>query len=124
MAKKTLKKMLEEYTATSESDEAARRLAIFLAYWDEIEDAYKNCWSWLQIHSALLQEGVVDYPYTTFLYYKNKKCRREMEVAKREAAKLTANGVKSAPVVRSPGTSVPMKDGLPTFTDVSDVRKF
>ncbi len=124
MAKKSLKKMLEEYTASSETDEAAKRLAIFLAYWDEIEDAYKNGWSWLQIHDALFQEGVIDYSYTTFLYYKNKKWRREMETAKRNAAMRNANGVKSAPVGRPPGASAPTKDGLPTFKDVNDVKRF
>ncbi len=84
MAKKSLKKMLEDYTARPEADDSAKRLATFLAYWDEIEESYKSGWSWLQIHEALSQAGVIDYSYTTFLYYKDKKRRREMEAAKRE----------------------------------------
>ncbi len=128
MAKKSLKKMLEEYTARPEADGSAKRLATFLAYWDEIEDAYKKGWSWLQIHSALLQEGVIDYSYTTFLYYKDKKQRREMEAAKREAvirnAEIAKTGAKPTQPARPSPTPGASKGELPTFNEVRDVKRF
>jgi hypothetical protein len=119
MAKKTLKKMLEECTASPEADDSARRLATFLAYWDEIEDAYKSGWSWLQIHNALFQEGVIDYSYTTFMYYRKKKRRREMEAAKRESVLRNAEPTKPTPIerpARPPGST---KVELPVFKDVT-----
>ena len=124
MAKKSLKKMLEEYTARPEADGSAKRLATFLAYWDEIEDAYKKGWSWLQIHNALFQEGVIDYSYTTFLYYKDKKRRREMEAAKRESLLRGTDTVKPPSPARSVPTPGASKGELPTFNEVRDVKRF
>ena len=124
MAKKSLKKMLEDSTASSEADGSAKRLATFLAYWDEIEDAYKKGWSWLQIHNALFQEGVIDYSYTTFLYYKDKKRRREMEAAKRESILRGTDAAKPPPSARSAPTPGASKGELPTFTEVRDVKRF
>ncbi len=119
MAKKTLKKMLDEYTARPETDGSAKRLATFLAYWDEIEEAYKSGWSWIQIHNALLQEGVIDYSYTTFMYYRKKKRRREMEAAKRDSMLRNADTAKPAPPARHVPASGSTKVELPVFKDVT-----
>ncbi len=120
MVKKTLRKMLDEHTGRLETDGSAKRLATFLAYWDEIEEAYKSGWSWIQIHNALLQEGVIDYSYTTFMYYRKKKRRREMEVMERESVLRGGNDTKPPPVerpARPSGTPASTKVELPVFKD-------
>jgi hypothetical protein len=102
MPKKTLEEMLNESTVQPGAKSTTKRLATFLKYWDEIEDAYKKGWPWLQIYNALHQEGIVDYSYSTFLHYKDKKRRRELEAVKHEVGTRDVDGVKGASIEHQP----------------------
>ena len=107
MARKTLEELLSENAAKPGLKDATRRLATFLAYWDEIEDAYQKGWPWSQIYNALAQGGIVDYSYSTFLHYKEKKRRRELEALKREEPRM-AGGAKETPpdqTQKTPGST-------------------
>lgn len=123
MGKKTLEEMLNESTVQPGIKDATKRLATFLSYWPEIEAAYKNGWSWLQIYKALHQEGVVDYTYSTFLYYKDKRRRRELEAAK-DSKTRNADDAKGAPVER-PARTIPgsTKVELPAYGEVTRQRE-
>lgn len=113
MPKKTLEEMIRENVEQSGTRDAKKRLATFLSYWDEIEEAYKRGWSWTSIYEALFRAGVVDYSYSTFLHYKDKRRRRELEAMKREAGTRSADDAKGASVERAaPGST---KIDLPVF---------
>lgn len=120
MGKKSLEEMLNESTVQPGIKDATKRLATFLSYWPEIETAYKNGWSWLQIYKALFQAGVVDYTYSTFLYYKDKRHRRELEAAKHDSKTRNVDDAKGAHVDR-PAKAVPgsTKVELPVFGEVT-----
>lgn len=82
MPKKCLEDMLSENTERPEVKGNAKRQAVFLAYWDEIESAYKKGWSYMDIWQALNREGIFDFGYSTFMHYKDKRRRRIREVEK------------------------------------------
>lgn len=90
MPKKSLEEMLAENTVRPEVKAVAKRQAIFLAYWDEIESAFRKGWSYVDIWEALKREGIIDFGYPTFMHYKDKKKRRE-KAKEEEAAKRTAD---------------------------------
>lgn len=115
MAKKSLEEMLNASTVKPGIRDARKRLATFLAYWEEIEDAYKKGWSWLDIYNALFQEGVVDYSYSTFLHYKDRKYRRELEAGKHIARVRKVEDAKGASGDRPPITPGSTKVELPVF---------
>jgi len=115
MAKKSLEEMLTRNMAKDGARGATKRLATFLSWWDEIESAYKKGWSWSEIYKALHQEGVVDYSYSTFLHYKDKKRRRELEAVKCEAVKRGVEDVKGTSDDRAARTTVSAKGELPLF---------
>jgi len=115
MAKKSLEEMLTDTMTKDGAKDATKRLATFLSYWDEIESAYKKGWSWVQIYNALHQEGVVDYSYSTFLHYKDKKRRRELEAVKYEAVKQLAGDAKGALADRAAKTPGSAKTEPPLF---------
>jgi hypothetical protein len=122
MAKKTLEEMLGESTATPDTSKMTRRLAVFLEYWGQMEDAYKKGWTWLQIHNALHREGIVDYSYPTFMYYKDRRLKRKLAEAKRNPGTPPSADAKPAPAERpakQPGSG---KVELPTFKDVTRER--
>jgi len=120
MGKKSLEEMLKESTVQPGIKDATKRLATFLAYWPEIEASYKNGWSWLQIYKALFQEGVIDYTYSTFLYYKDKRRRRELEAAKNDSKTRNADDAKGAPVDRTARTTPGLTKGeLPVYGEVT-----
>lgn len=120
MAKKSLEDMLSENTERPEVKGYARRQAVFLAYWDQIEAAYKNGWSYMDIWQALTREGIVDFGYSTFLHYKDKKKRRTLEIERQKArtGETKAEPVggpaepTKAPPSRLPGST---KVDLPVF---------
>jgi hypothetical protein len=121
MAKKSLEEMLADNVVTPEARNATKRLATFLRYWPEIEAAYKKGWSWQQIYRALFKEGIVDFSYSTFLYYKDKRRRRELEAAKHESGTSAgdAKGASERPA-RTPGST---KVDLPVFGQGSAQRE-
>ena len=89
MAKKSLGEMLSENIKRPEVKGYSRRQAVFLAYWEQIEAAYKEGWSYMDIWQALWREGIFDFGYSTFLHYKDKKKRRAFEV-ERDKARIEA----------------------------------
>jgi hypothetical protein len=119
MGKKTLEKMLDESTAESGAAGTARRLATFLAYWEEMEEAYRKGWSWLQIYTALHKEGIVDYSYQTFMHYKDKRRNREQAMAKKDQRARHVTDAKPAPVERPSRPPGSGKSELPVFKDVT-----
>jgi len=119
MGKKSLEEMIKESMVRPGIKDATKRLATFLAYWPEIEAAYKSGWSWLQIYKALFQEGVVDYTYSTFLYYKDKRYRRELEAARQDSTARNTDDAKGASVDRP--AKIPQgssKGELPVYGEV------
>jgi len=120
MGKKSLEEMLKESTVQPGIKDATKRLATFLAYWPEIEAAYKSGWSWLQIYKALFQEGVVDYTYSTFLYYKDKRYRRELEATRQDSKTRNADDAKGASADRPARTlQGGTKGELPVYGEVT-----
>ncbi len=113
--------MLAENIKRPEVKGIARRQAVFLAYWDQIEAAYREGWSYMDIWRALNREGIIDFGYSTFLHYKDKKKRRIYEV-EREKARMEAvisppvggpvETTKPAPQPRPPGST---KVEMPVF---------
>jgi len=132
MPKKSLDDMLSENTERPEVKGNAKRQAVFLAYWDEIESAYKKGWSYMDIWQALNREGIFDFGYSTFMHYKDKRKRRIREV-EREQSRNVAKKVepeggpaepKRQPIPRVPGST---KVEMPTFGTpgvVRDDRRF
>ena len=115
MPKKSLEDMLSENTERPEVKGNAKRQAVFLTYWDEIESAYKKGWSWLDIYNALFQEGIVDYSYSTFLHYKDRKYRRELEAGRHEARTRKIEDAKGASTDRPAITPGSTKVDMPVF---------
>ncbi len=117
MPKKSLEEMLNDNTVRAGRKEGKKRLAVFLSYWDEIEDAYKKGWPWTSIHEALFQAGIIDYSYSTFLHYKDKRLRRELEAMRHEVRTRSADDAKGASVERAGNTGVPgsTRVDLPVF---------
>lgn len=75
----------------------------------------------MDIWRALDREGIIDFGYSTFLHYKDKKKRRALEIerdkARMEAAKMVpmrgpAEPPKPPPPPRAPGST---KVDLPVF---------
>jgi hypothetical protein len=125
MGKKTLEEMLNDNTAKPGTKDATRRLATFIGYWDEMESAYKKGWTWLHIHNALFQEGIIDYSYSTFLHYKDRTLRRKLEAAKLNAGTRSAGDAKGALIERPAGKPGSTKVELPVFGEVSrDTKRF
>ena len=120
MGKKSLEEILNDSVVQPGIKDATKRLATFLSYWPEIEASYKNGWSWLQIYKALFREGIVDYTYSTFLYYKDKRYRRELEAARRDSGTRNADDAKGASVER-PARTTPgvAKVELPVYGEVN-----
>lgn len=116
MPKKTLEEMLADNVVSPGAKEATKRLATFLKYWDEIEAAHKKGWPWLQIYNALHQEGVIDYSYSTFLHYKDRKRRKEFEAANGD------RGTKGACPERQSRTPGSTKVDLPTYGESTRQR--
>ncbi len=119
MPKKLLEDMLSENTERPEVKGNARRQAVFLAYWEQIEHAYAKGWSYMDIWQALNREGIFDFGYSTFMHYKEKKKRRIREVEKeqnRKVVKVEPEGGQldqpRQPTPRVPGST---KVDLPTF---------
>ncbi len=81
MAKKTLAEMLGASTMAPDAKRSTRRRAVFLEYWGEMQEAHRKGWTWNQIHSALFREGIVDYPYPTFMYYKDRQVRQKGRIS-------------------------------------------
>ena len=106
MAKKSLEDMLSENTELPGVKGGARRQAVFLTYWEQIEAAYKEGWSYSDIWLALTREGIIDFGYSTFLHYKDKRKRRMLEVEKQKqqiaAVKAEREGGPAAPAKPSP----------------------
>jgi len=127
MPKKLLEDMLSENTQRPEVKGNARRQAIFLAYWEQIEHAYAKGWSYMDIWQALNREGIFDFGYSTFMHYKDKKKRRIREV-EREQSRNVAKKVepeggpaepKRQPLSRPPGST---KVEMPTFGTPGTIR--
>ena len=128
MAKKSLTEMLAENTKRPEVKGYARRQAVFLAYWDQVEAAYREGWSYMDIWQALNREGIFDFGYSTFMHYKDKRKRRIREVEKEQGR----NGVnrvepeggpaepRRQPLPRTPGAT---KVEMPTFGTPGVVRE-
>jgi hypothetical protein len=72
MERKRLEEILRENTKPSR---IARRLATFLSLWDEIQEAYKNGWTYKEIWGALHREGIIDFGYSAFLHRVQKRNR-------------------------------------------------
>ncbi len=87
MGKKSLEEMLQENTRRPEAPNPARRLATFLALWDEIQKAYNNGWSYKDIWKALDREGIIDFGYSSFLHFIQKRNRRLREAEKAASVK-------------------------------------
>lgn len=107
--------MLKNGVEKPEAREARKRLAIFLSYWEEMENAYKKGWSWMDIYNALFQEGIIDYSYSTFRRYKDRKYRRELEAIRRGAGVHKVEDAKGASTGRpaiAPGST---KVDMPVF---------
>ncbi len=117
MPKKSLEEMLAENSVKVGMKDAKKRLATFLAHWDEIEDAYKKGWPWTSIYEALFQAGIVDYSYSTFIHYKDRRLRRELESVRNEARTRNADDAKGASVERGNTTGTPgsTRVDLPVF---------
>ena len=115
MTKKTLEEMLKDGVVKPGISDSRKRLATFLSYWEEIEDAYKKGWSWLDIYNALFQEGIVDYSYSTFLHYKDRKYRRELEAGRHEARTRKIEDAKGASTDRPAITPGSTKIDMPVF---------
>lgn len=118
MAKKSLGEMLFENTELPGVKGGARRQAVFLAYWEQIEAAYKEGWSYRDIWEALTRDGVIDFGYSSFLHYKDKRKRRmlEAERQKERSAEARPGGGPAEPPrpppPRAPGST---KVEMPTF---------
>ncbi len=112
MAKKTLAEMLGASTTAPDAKRSTRRRAVFLEYWEEMQEAHRKGWTWNQIHAALFREGIVDYPYPTFMYYKDRQVRQKPTEAKQEP------GTPASPTRPSGSARVE----LPTFKDVTRER--
>ena len=125
MPKKTLEEMLNENIVQPGTKDAKKRLATFLSHWDEIEDAYKKGWPWTSIYEALFQAGIIDYSYSTFIHYKNKRRRRELEAMKHEARTRSADDAKGASVERGNNIIAPgsTRAELPVFGQGSRQRE-
>ena len=132
MPKKSLLDCLSENTERPEVKGNAKRQAVFLAYWDEIESAYKKGWSYMDIWQALNREGIFDFGYSTFMHYKDKRRRRIREVEKEHSrigmAKVEPEGglaePQRQPPPRTPGST---KVELPTFGKPGasrDIKRF
>lgn len=115
MPKKSLEEMLKDSTVKPGASDARKRLAVFLSYWDEIENAYKKGWSWLDIYNALYQEGIIDYSYSTFLHHKDRKYRRELEGVRHEVRTRKVEDAKGASSDRPAITPGSTKVDLPTY---------
>ena len=77
----------------------------------------------MQIYNALFQGGVIDYSYSTFLYYKDKKRRREIETAKPDPRTRSIGEAKEGAVdrpARAPGSA---RNELPVFEDALKQRE-
>ncbi len=113
--------MLAENTKRPEVKGIARRQAVFLAYWDQIEAAYREGWSYIDIWRALNREGIIDFGYSTFLHYKDKKRRRIYEV-EREKARMEA--VASQPVGGPVETTKPPPPTRPSGSNKVELPVF
>ena len=122
MAKKTLEEMLGESTATPDASKTTRRLAVFLEYWGQMEEAYRKGWTWIQIHNALFQEGIVDYSYPTFMYYKDRRLKRKLAETKRNQGTQSSADAKTTSVERATRPPGSGKVELPVFKDVTRER--
>lgn len=119
MAKKSLEKMLSDNTERPEANKFARRQAIFLSYWEQIEGAYSKGWSYMDIWKVMTEEGVIDFGYSTFLHYKDKLKRREREVERERerlgVIKAKPEGELAQPRPTPPKTPGSTKVDLPVF---------
>ena len=107
MAKKTLEDMLRENTRRPEAPNPARRLATFLALWDEIQEAYKNGWSYKDIWKALDREEVIDFGYSSFLHFIQKRNRRLREAERAAGVKMPVPAKPEGQGSASPASTVP-----------------
>jgi hypothetical protein len=123
MAKKTLDEMLGESTMAPDAKRSARRRAVFLEYWGEMQEAHRNGWTWNQIHAALFREGIVDYPYPTFMYYKDRRVRQKPTEAKWDPGAPNTTATKTGTPGHSSRPFVSTKGELPAFKDVTRERE-
>jgi hypothetical protein len=80
MAEKSLDEMLEE--RISRADETTRRVAIMDKHWDTIQGYYRKGHTYRFIWETMVENELIDFPYSSFIHFKEKRLRREREARK------------------------------------------
>lgn len=118
MGKKSLRERLAESSSRQEAQDSAKRLAAFLKHWEEINEAYREGWSYKEIWRVLNRDGQIDFSYSTFLHFTRKLKRRQIEYEK-ERTRKTSN----AAAATAAKAAVPLPAAKPGATRV-DLPQF
>ncbi len=130
MGKKSLRDRLAESAERSETQESAKRLALFLKHWEEISEAYREGWSYKEIWRVMHRDGLLDFSYSSFLNFARKLKRRQIEFENEKRRK--AGNAATAASASKAGMSAVAKSGagrgeLPRFgqeTAPRDPKRF
>ncbi len=107
MAEKSFDEMFEE--RLSRADESTRRVALIDKYWDKIQEYYKKGHTFRSIWETMVANGLIDFGYSSFIHFKEKRVKREREARKqkeREEEKAS-NGNAASTIKGGAGESTP-----------------
>ena len=82
MAEKSFDEMLEEQI--SRADESTRRVALMDKYWDKIQENYRKGHTYRFIWETMVANGIIDFKYSSFIHFKEKRLKREREARKQK----------------------------------------
>ncbi len=119
MAQKTLRDRLAENSASKDAQQATIRLAKFLKLWKEVEEAFREGWSYKDIWRVLNRDGEIDFSYSSFLNFVRKVKRRQLDHDRTRTRKPNGAVAAQASIVK-PGTA---KGELPLFGKEAPLRE-
>ncbi len=119
MAQKTLRDRLAENSGSNDAQQATIRLAKFLKLWKEVEEAFREGWSYKDIWRVLNRDGEIDFSYSSFLNFVRKVKRRQLDHDRTRTRKPNSAVATQASAVK-PGAA---KGELPLFGKEAPLRE-
>ncbi len=111
MSQKTLRDRLAENSGSKDAQQATIRLAKFLRLWKEVDEAFREGWSYKDIWRVLNRDGEIDFSYSSFLNFVRKVKRRQFDHDKERMRRPHGAAAAQASPAK-PGTA---KGELPLF---------
>ena len=122
MTEKSLRERLSENSGSQNAQRATIRLAKFLKLWKEVEEAFRDGWSYMDIWRVLHRDGEIDFSYSSFLNFVRKIKRRQLDHEKERTRKPNGAAAQASATKQGGG-----KGELPLFgkeTPPREPRRF